>query len=95
MTVSNAPIRKKRVHIYKQYCDRGVRMTFPIGEDWYLIEHDDLVRIIGETTPFLDSPSWQENGAYSTPHPSMRLRAALVAYRSEATGRWTPPIPHR
>ena len=95
MTDSNAPIRKNRVHIYKQYCDRGVRMTFPIGEDWHLIEHDELVRIIGETTPFLDSPSWQENGAYSTPHPSMRLRAALVAYRSEATGRWTPPIPHR
>ena len=77
----NTPICKKRVHIYKQYCGCGVRLKFPIGKDWYLIDHDELVRIIGETTPFLESPSWQENGAYSTPHPSKSLRAALDSYR--------------
>ena len=95
MTDYDAPIRKRRVHIYKQYCDRGVRMTFPIGEDWYLIEHDELVRIIGETTPFLDSPSWQEHGAYSTPHPSKRLRAALEAYRIGGAGSVDAPTFHR
>ena len=74
-------IRQTRVHIFKEHCDRGVRVEFPIGEDWYGIEHDELVRIIGETTPFLESRSWRVAGAYSTPHPSKYLREALDAYR--------------
>ena len=50
-------------------------------------------RIIGETTPFFDSPSWQENGAYSTPHPTKRLRAALKAYRIGSDGPVDAPDP--
>ncbi len=56
-------IRQTRVHIFKEHCDRGVRVEFPIGEDWYGIEHDELVRIIGKTTPFLKSRSWRVAGA--------------------------------
>ena len=82
MPNSLTSIRKtNRVHIFRKYCGQGIKVTFPIGEDWYLLEHDELVRIIGATTPFLESPSWREGGAYSTPHPSKRLKAALDAYR--------------
>ena len=75
-------IRRSRVYIYRSLVGRGETMAFPIGDAHYEISHDDLVRIIGETTPFLDSPSWLERGAYSTPHPSEALRAALEPYRT-------------
>ena len=65
------------------------------GEDWCLIEHDELVRILGETTPFLDSPSWRQNRAYSPPHPAKRLPAALEAYRISRAGSVVAPTLHR
>lgn len=75
-------IRRSRVYIYKSLVGRGETITFPIDGARYELPHDELVRIIGETTPFLESPSWRERGAYSTPNPSEKLRDALAPYRT-------------
>lgn len=56
-------------------------VEFPVDGATYRIKHDELVRIIGETTPFLESDAWRELGGYSTPHPSKRTLAALEPYR--------------
>ena len=55
-------------------------MAFPVTGQWYLVPHDTLVRIVGETTNALESRSWQENGLYTWPRPPKRLMRSLVAH---------------
>lgn len=39
-------------------------MAFPLNGDWYLVPHDDIVGHFRDSTNYLESPSWIENGAY-------------------------------
>ena len=70
---------KGRVSIYKKYQGKDLYMCFPAGDDWYLVPHDDLVRIAAETTPWLDSPSWHRGG-YSSASPSREMLVCLAPY---------------
>lgn len=70
---------KGRVSIYKKYQRKDLHMCFPVGERWFLIPHDELVQVAGDTTPWLDSDSWR-NGGYSSRSPSRALLERLAPY---------------
>ena len=72
---------KARLTIGKKYCGQGLWMTFPAKEEWYLIEHDELLKIVSESTDWLDSKSWKEKGGYSSGSPSLKLLNRLAANR--------------
>lgn len=72
---------KARLSIAKKYIGKELYMAFPIKGYWYLIEHETLVEIVGETTQWLDSSSWREHGAYSSKSPNRSLIEALSPWR--------------
>ena len=59
-------------------------MNFPSAGKWYLVPHDKLVEAIGETTNWLNTESWQEDGAYSSANPSPRLLQQLRPFAVDA-----------
>ena len=72
---------KARLTIDRKYLGRGLWLVFPANGSWYLIEHDELVRAVGEATPWLTSSSWTEQGSYSSARPSRALLARLAENR--------------
>jgi len=72
---------KSRIFIAKKYIGKELYMTFPVRDHWYLIEHETLVDIVGETTSWLESSSWQESGAYSSKNPNAALFQALSPWQ--------------
>ena len=72
---------KGRLYVAKQYIGKEIYMTFPIEEDWYLVEHDELLEIVGGCTPWLETSSWIEGGAYGSSKPSKALIQAVRPYR--------------
>ena len=71
---------KARLTIATKYSGQGLWMNFPVEGNWYLIEHDELVRIVGETTSWLQSRSWTDRGLYSSANPSRALLDRLATY---------------
>lgn len=72
---------KSRFDIHKKYLGKGLWVMFPVKGDWYLIEHDRLVRLVGKTTPYLESSSWkQKGGGYSLPNVSKELLEGLAEW---------------
>ena len=72
---------KGRPMIAKSYGGRDIWMAFPIGTDWYLVPHDELLSFADKNTKALRSLSWRkEDGAYSWPKPSKAM-AAFVEER--------------
>ena len=71
---------KSRLKIDRAYCGQGLWMIFPADGSWYLVEHDELVRIVGEATNWLGTRSWTERGAYSSGRPSKALLGRLAPY---------------
>lgn len=69
-------LSQSRPHLYKRCMGENIYMIFQY-ERWYLVPHDDLVRIAGETTPWLDSASWKVHGSYSSASPSGKMLAKL------------------
>jgi hypothetical protein len=72
---------KGRWMIDKKYIGRDIWMAFPIGADWYLMPHDEMLRLAeadGKTTKSL---SWIEGGAYSKPRPSIATIAECAPYQ--------------
>ena len=72
---------KGRLYVAKQYIGKEIYMTFPIEGDWYLVEHDELLKIVGGCTPWLETSSWIEGGAYGSSKPSKALIQAVRPYR--------------
>lgn len=64
---------KDRLTIDKKYMGKNLYMACPVNGSWCLVSHDELVRIVGETTLALSTRSWQEKGLYHWPSPSQRL----------------------
>ncbi len=76
-----------RLHISKRRIGQDIHMVFPDQDGvWYLAPHDELVTIVGRTTPWLESPSWRVKGAYSSAAPSHRLRDAIRHFALNITG---------
>ena len=69
-----------RVAIQAKFLEKDIHVCFPARGGWYLVPHDDLVQIAGETTPWLDSHSWRDRGWYSSANPSKRMLARLAPY---------------
>ena len=75
---------KGRVDIQQKYRGKNLHMAFPAGGFWYLIEHDELVRIIEETwacSPRVKKKTLEERGGYSTPNPSKALIEKLEDHK--------------
>ena len=72
---------KARLTLSKKYVGKSLHMAFPMGQEWYLIEHEALVRLVEKHTNWLHTKSWQEDGNYSSENPSQRLVEALAGSR--------------
>lgn len=68
---------KGRVTIDRKYFGQNLYMNFPAAGKWYLIPHDELIRIVGETTKWLHTPSWADGGKYHNANPPKKLIARL------------------
>ena len=75
---------KARLTIDRKYVGQDLWMNFPSSGTWYLVPHDKLVEVIGKTTNWLNTASWQENGLYSSAHPSPKLLQQLHPFAVEA-----------
>lgn len=71
---------KGRLTIDKKYIGKDLYVAFPLGQNWCLIEHDELLRIVGQVTNWLETLSWTSKGQYHSGKPSRPLIAALDAY---------------
>jgi hypothetical protein len=72
---------KSRISIDRKYEGKNIWIAFPRSDVWYLIEHDTLRNIIGQTTPWLSSPSWKEHGFFNSHKPSAKLLKELEEYK--------------
>lgn len=64
---------KDRLTIDKKYMGKDLYMACSVNGSWCLVSHDELVRIVGETTNALHTDSWQEKGQYHWPRLPQRL----------------------
>ena len=48
---------KSRVSINEKYLCKDLWMMFPAGDKWFLIPHDELVKLLGKTDPGWDKYS--------------------------------------
>ena len=72
---------KGRATICKKYEGKGLYVAFKANDRWYLLPHDDLVRIAGETTNWLRTESWQKkNGEYHSANPPEPMLRRLKAH---------------
>jgi hypothetical protein len=71
---------KSRLTIDKKYSESGLHVAFPLKGKWYLVEHDELVRLIGEHSNWLNTKSWTENGIYHSDAPNGKLIMSLKRY---------------
>jgi hypothetical protein len=70
---------KARWTIDKKYVGRDIWIAFPIGSDWYLMPHDQMV---DEAEPgVIQSASWTKDGLYSRPRLSKTVKARCERYR--------------
>lgn len=71
---------KSRMTIDRKYVGKDLHMCFRIGEVWYLVHHDDLMRMVEKVLPrVFETESWSR-GTYSWPRPSKRTVEALSDY---------------
>jgi len=68
---------KSRLTIGKKYHDKKLFMAFPVSGSWCLIEHDALVKLVGNNTNWLKTNTWLVKGAYSSASPNRQLLQAL------------------
>ncbi len=70
-----------RMTIDRKYTHKGLYICFPIYGVWYLILHDELLRIVKKRTSALNTDlSWLDRGRYSWPNPSQHIRDALKRF---------------
>jgi hypothetical protein len=72
---------KGRVNIDKKYLGRRLYIVFPVKGCWYMIEHDKLVKLIGEKTNWLNTVSWTQKGGYHANSPNKELLALLEEFK--------------
>ena len=71
---------KARLTIDSKYLGQDLWMNFPCKGSWYLVPHDHLVELIGQTTNWLNTSSWQDNGGYASTNPATALLEQLRPY---------------
>lgn len=69
---------KSRLTIEQKYIGKALFVAFPAKEAWYLVEHDELVRLAGEITDWLNQDSWTKGKKWwCTDKPSKAMLEAL------------------
>lgn len=68
---------KSRLTISKKYLGKELYIAFPLNGGWCLIEHDELVSLVGQHTNWLSSESWSDKGIYHSASPSQSLVQAV------------------
>jgi hypothetical protein len=71
---------KGRLTIDKKYRNKGLHIAFPLVGHWCVVGHDQLINIVGETTSWLNTPSWELKDQYHSAKPSKKLVAMLKPY---------------
>jgi hypothetical protein len=71
---------KSRWTIERKYVGRDIWIAFPMGSDWYLMPHDEMLAY-AETDGVTQTASWIEGGSYSRPRPSAALVTQCAPYR--------------
>ena len=75
-----------RLDIRKDQIGTNLYIAFPDQDGiWYLVQHDELVRLAEIITPWLRTESWRVVGWYSSANPSRRMRSALRTFALNAT----------
>lgn len=72
---------KARLTIDKKYNGKKLHLAFPVHENWYLVEHDTLVEIIGKSSNWLNSESWIQKGHYNSVSPNGAILSVLEKYQ--------------
>lgn len=72
---------KGRWMIDRKYVGRDIWMAFPIGTDWYLMPHDEMLKLAAMNGKTTKSDSWIIGGAYSLKVPSKETIEQCAAYR--------------
>ena len=71
---------KGRLTIAKNYQGKELYIAFPASETWYLVSHDELVKVVDKTTSWLSTDSWTKKGMYNSKSPSKELLNRLSRY---------------
>jgi len=71
---------KGRWTIDRKYVGRDIWIAFPIGADWHLMPHDEMVKH-ADADGVTKTASWTEAGLYSRPRPSAAVIAQCAPYR--------------
>ncbi len=72
---------KGNLHIAKKYQGKEIHMAFRVKGTWYLVPHDELVKMVKEAAPsWLESKSWKQGGGYGSTRPSQKLMDRLSEY---------------
>lgn len=71
---------KGRVTIKPEYMNKELYMAFPINSDFYVLLHDDLVRICGDRG-YLKTRAWLEQGKWHVGKPPKAMIETLQPFK--------------
>ena len=76
---------KGRLTFCKYYVEKDLHIAFPLGDDWYLYPHDELLEKVHKINGLKDTLSWTEKGECSFPPSSLskRIYRMLNRYQLE------------
>jgi hypothetical protein len=76
---------KGRLTFCKYYIKKDLHIAFPLGDDWCLYPHDELLEKVHKINGLKDTMSWTKKGVYSIPSEwlSKRLYRLLNRYQIE------------
>ena len=77
---------RTRAYIKRENMHADLHICFPIRDEWYLIPHDQLVKIAGQTTNWLETPSWRDRGFYHSNSLNRATLHLLEEFRLGSTG---------
>ena len=74
---------KARLTIDRKYTGQDLWMNFPCKGTWYLVPHDHLVELVGQTTNWLNTSSWKGPRRILQRQPVPRPSGAAAALRHQ------------
>ncbi len=72
---------KARLIFNKKYIGKKLCIAFPHKGDWYLFDHDKLLKKVLRSTGISETESWQVKGGYSFPRLGDKLLSLLESYK--------------
>ena len=74
---------KARWTIERKYVGRNIWIAFPHENDWYLMQHDEMLKV-AEAEGVTQTASWLQGSAYSRPRLSKTQLVQCEPYRFAA-----------